>query len=67
MRALIINNPEPLAVARKDACALLGIGRTPLWRLERDGNGPPMVTIGGVTLYPMQGLRGWLAKQGGAA
>lgn len=59
--------PVPrLALRREEAAEALGISDRTLWTWTRSGD-VPHVRIGGVVMYPIDGLREWLAsRQSGA-
>jgi len=48
---------EPLAVRIPEACRLIGIGRSTLYKMIAEGD-LKVVKIGGPTLVPMKSLRG---------
>lgn len=62
MRALNIDqtvNVDPLAVTPKDACRILGVGRTTLYE-EMKANRVKAVKAGRRTLVLVESLREWL-------
>jgi excisionase family DNA binding protein len=50
------NNIEPLALTINDACKAIGIGRTSLYELIRQGR-LKTIKVAGRTLVPMAALR----------
>ena len=57
---------EPLAVSVKNACQLLGVGRTTMWALMKDGR-VKTVRIGRRRLVIYASLEALLTLEGGAA
>lgn len=56
-------SPEPLAVRPKDAARMLGIGQRMLWQLSQPRGDIPTIRVGTAVLYPVEGLKRWLADQ----
>lgn len=58
--------PEPaipaLSLRPREAALALGIGERKLWELT-NSNAIPHVHIGRAVLYPVDGLREWLARE----
>ncbi|MCA9278202.1 MAG: helix-turn-helix domain-containing protein [Phycisphaeraceae bacterium] len=55
--------PEPLAVRPREAAKLLGIGQRTLWALSQPRGDIPTIRVGTAVLYPVEGLKRWLADQ----
>jgi excisionase family DNA binding protein len=53
----------PLLLTCADVCALLNISRSTLFRLEKSGEVPGRVTIGGQVRYHRQVIEEWLLEQ----
>ncbi|MGO4170531.1 helix-turn-helix transcriptional regulator [Novosphingobium sp. YAF33] len=53
----VMSPTEPLAVRIPEACRLIGIGRSTLYKMIAEGD-LKVVKIGGATLVPMKSLRG---------
>lgn len=53
---------EPLALRPREAAKTLGVSTRTLWTYTQDGK-IPHVKLGRATLYPLAGLRTWLAEQ----
>jgi hypothetical protein len=51
----------PLAVSEREAARLIGVTPRTLYARRGDGSGPPWRRLGGRILYPIDGLRAWLA------
>ena len=63
---MLTNTPtptEPLALRPKDAAKALGIGQRKLWSLTQPRGPIPAVKIGTCVVYPVEGLRKWLADE----
>lgn len=56
-------HPDPLALRAKDAAKALGIGQRKLWALSHPRGPIPCVRVGACVLYPVDGLRRFLAHQ----
>lgn len=54
--------PAPLAFRPREAAAALGIGERLLWDLTKR-NEIPHARIGRAVVYPVDGLRAWLAAK----
>jgi hypothetical protein len=57
-----MNGTPRLALRPKEAAAALGIGERLLWLATNRGE-VPHVRLGKAILYPIDGLRRWLAEQ----
>jgi len=55
--------PAPLALRPKDAARSLGIGQRKLWALTHPRGPIECVRVGACVLYPVDGLRRFLADQ----
>jgi excisionase family DNA binding protein len=56
------NTPAPLLIDDKAASALLGIGRSTLWRLLASGQLPRPVRLGRCVRWRRADLETWAAK-----
>lgn len=56
------STPEPLAVGRREAAAMLGISERLLWTWT-NAKTIPHVRIGTRVLYPVAQLRSWLEER----
>lgn len=65
----LTNTPgaSPLALRPKDAAKALGIGQRTLWQLSHPRGSIPTVKVGTAVLYPVDGLRAWLATEAAKA
>lgn len=54
---------ERLALRPAEAAEALGVSERKLWELSAGPDGPPVVRLGRAVLYPLDGLRAWLAAQ----
>ena len=54
--------PPRLALRPREAAQSLGISERTLWGLTADG-AIPFFKLGRLTLYPVDGLREWLAEK----
>lgn len=54
--------PEPIAVGRREAAAMLGISERLLWTWTNTKT-IPHARIGARVLYPVEGLRKWLEER----
>ena len=55
-------HPDPLALRPREASKALGIGERLLWDLTKRGQ-IPHTRVGRCVLYPVDGLRTWLADR----
>lgn len=53
----------PLALRREEAAAALGFGTRKLWALTAPRGPIPAFKVGTCVLYPVDGLREWVAAQ----
>lgn len=67
MRTNIPTTPDPLALRLKDAARAMGIGQRKLWALTQPRGPIPAVKIGTCVVYPVDGLRKWLADEAAKA
>ncbi len=47
-----------------EASTLLGVSHVTMWRMRRDGSGPPVVRAGKQVRYPEADLISWIAAGG---
>jgi len=57
-----MNQTEKLLIADKEAAAMLGMGRSTLWREVKNENVPAPVKIGGLTRWRVEDLRRFAAS-----
>ena len=53
----------PLALRPREAARALSMSQRTLELLVKAGNGPPCAVVGRMRLYPIDGLRAWLAAK----
>jgi hypothetical protein len=58
--------PEKLALAAREAAAALSMSERTLWAHTVPRGSIPALRVGSRVLYPVDGLKSWLAAQTGA-
>jgi len=57
-----MSTTEKLLIADREAAAMLGMGRSTLWREVKNGRAPAPVRIGGLTRWRVEDLRRFVAN-----
>jgi hypothetical protein len=55
--------PVVLSLRPREAARAIGVSERTLWTWSRQPGGPPFLRRGTAMLYPVDGLRAWLAAE----